>query len=97
MSTIREINPLAVHGLRRMAHCPPHFEAVLFDIATEEQDILDWIHVHCAGRFFFGDSFTTNLSGQIGMCKKAAFETHSEASYFGLLLADINQPKNFVF
>ena len=50
-----EINPLNVFGLRRMDHCPPHFEKVYFDLRTSEKHISDWIYEHLIGRFWFGD------------------------------------------
>jgi|LakMenEpi03Aug12_release.lakeMendotaPanAssembly.Ray.scaffolds.fasta_scaffold78338_6 hypothetical protein len=81
-----EINPLNVFGLRRMDHCPPHFEKVHFDLRTSEKHITDWIYEHLIGRFWFGDFYDDKNT----LCKCAAFETKSEASYFMLMIDSFN-------
>lgn len=85
-----EINPLNVFGLRRLDHCPPHFERVAFDIKSNEKKISDWIHENLTGRFWFGDVYQDGQSDKTSMCKCAAFEERSEASYFALCLDQIN-------
>lgn len=87
-----EINPLNVFGLRRLNHCPPHFERLLFDLRATEKDITDWIYENLASRFYFEDYITVlSSTGQLGMCKCIAFEDASELSYFGLFLDKINR------
>jgi hypothetical protein len=84
-----QANPLAVWGLRRLEHCPVHFTSVDFDIkCANEKVITDWIWSHLEGRFWFGDAYSFN--GNVTVCKRAAFELGSEASFFGLMLDSIN-------
>lgn len=87
---VRGINPLNVHGLRRVEHCPPHFFRVEFDLATDEKDITDWVYTNLDGRFYFGDYYNIDTTGRRTMCKVLAFENHSEATYFGLFMDQIN-------
>jgi hypothetical protein len=90
-----EVNPLAVFGLRRVDHCPPHFVQVNFDLRTTDKTISDWIYTSTSGRFFIGDRYTENESGSISMSKCAAFEIPGEASYFALQLDQINTYAEF--
>lgn len=85
-----EINPLEVFGMRRMAHCPPHFSPVSFDLKVNEKNILDWIYTNSNSRFYFGDMYHQDISGKIGFSKTAAFESPGEASFFALMLDTIN-------
>jgi len=85
-----EINPLNVFGLRQMSHCPPHFSRVSFDLATTDKRITDWIYENLSGRFWYGDSYYTTDTGSTVMQKSVAFERHSEASYFSLMLDKFN-------
>jgi hypothetical protein len=85
-----EVNPLSVFGLRAMGHCPPHFEKVTFDAVTTDKKIRDWVYENLTGRFWLGDLVSENNSIQ----KCAAFELKSEASYFALLLPEINSWEN---
>ena len=39
-----EPNPLNVHQLRRVNHCPPHFEQVMFEPYATEKQITDWLY-----------------------------------------------------
>ena len=87
-----EANPLAVFGLRRVEHCPPHFTPVLFDSYNVEKHITDWIYEHFSGRFYYGDYYKEGESGKTGVSRCAAFEEPSEASYFSLILDTINKP-----
>ena len=88
-----EVNPLAVFGLRRVEHCPPHFTPVEFDARMSEKDYADWIYCNLQGRFFLGDRYVVNSDGQLTkLVKCAAFEISGEASYFALQLDQINSP-----
>ena len=91
-----EVNPLNVFGLRRVEHCPPHFEHITFDLRASEKAITDWIHENLRGRFYFGDYYLITDAGSVALCKSVAFEEPSELSYFGLFLDSINQ-SNFEF
>lgn len=84
-----EINPLNVFGLRTVNHCPPHFERVVFDLATSEKRISDWVYENLQGRFWIGEVYSTTASATT-MSKCVAFEEKSEASYFALFLDKIN-------
>jgi len=86
-----EINPLNVFGLRRIEHKPPHFESVIFDIKTHEKKISDWIYENLSGRFWLGDIFAEDSNSSMAKSKCAAFEIHSEASYFALRIDQINK------
>jgi hypothetical protein len=90
MLKYNQINPLNVFGMRRVAHCPPHFETLVFDIRTQEKNLTDWVYENLAGRFYFGDHFYTTDGGSVALSKMIAFEEHSELSYFGLFLDTIN-------
>lgn len=85
-----EVNPLAVFGLRRLDHCPPHFERVEFDCRVSEKDIADWIYTNLQSRFFLGDWYTPKSDGGTHMVKCAAFESAGESTYFALQLDQIN-------
>jgi len=85
-----EVNPLAVFGLRRVEHCPPHFTQVHFDTYTTEKVFTDWIYSHFTGRFYYGDWYT-NENNKNSMTRCAAFEEPGEASYFSLILDTINK------
>lgn len=80
------INPLNVHGLRRLDFCPPHFERVYFDIKTAEKNIVVWILENLQGRFFIGD-----VTDEKHFRKCVAFEVHSEKALFALQLDMINR------
>jgi hypothetical protein len=86
-----EINPLAVFGMRRMDHCPPHFVVLNFDIRVHEKKITDWIWENLDGRFYLGDRYQLiETSGSVSMQKSIGFEIPGEASYFSLILDTIN-------
>ena len=87
-----EVNPLNVSGLRKLEHCPPHFERVLFDIRTTQKQIADWIYENLEGRFWIGDTYQSTVGGSTTIEKCAAFERHNEASYFSLMLDTVNKP-----
>ena len=86
-----EVNPLAVFGLRRLDHCPPHFVLVEFESYTNEKAISDWIYEHLTGRFYLGDWYKNN-NGKSEMSRCVGFEEPGEASYFSLVLDTINTP-----
>lgn len=84
-----EPNPLNVHNLRRLSHCPPHFEKVIFKLTTKnEKDITDWIYENLTGRFYIGYE---DLDGGIGYERHVVlgFELTTETSYFSLSLSNI--------
>jgi hypothetical protein len=87
-----EINPLNVHGLRELEHCPPHFTQVIFDLVTGEKEIVDWIYNNLSSRFYVGPlDIPQDANGPIVRKTLVAFEIPSEASYFALFLPEINQ------
>lgn len=92
-----EINPLAVFGLRRVDHCPPHFSPVRFDIKVNEKQITDWIWEHLDGRFYFGEYYYDSGNGAFASQKMAAFEEPGEASYFALVLDTVNKSPDYSF
>jgi len=86
-----EVNPLNVFGLRRLGHCPPHFERFYFDLVVREKIIIDWVYENLTGRFWFDP---------LGLAKNQyciAFEIASEASHFSLMLDQINNLDNYTF
>lgn len=89
MIKIGEINPLAVHGLRQLTHCPPHFERVVFDLRVTKRDILDWINENLEGRFYIG-IVDTKSDKSFSRQQCVAFEHGGETSYFSLMLSQIN-------
>ena len=89
-----EVNPLAVFGLLRVEHCPPHFTCVEFDSRVNEKDIADWIYTNLQGRFFLGDRYIFTEGAGTSMVKCAAFEMAGESSYFAIQLDKINSHQN---
>lgn len=87
-----EANPLNVHGLRELKHCPPHFIKVKFNIVCAPKQISDWIWENLEGRFWFGDWYDTSENTKsIVMHSCVAFENPGEASMFSLCLDTIQQ------
>jgi hypothetical protein len=86
------VNPLNVHNIRQIAHCPPHFEQVIFNLSTTEKTISDWLYENLEGRFYIGniDIARTPSSRTVDRNLLVAFELPSEASYFSLFLPQIN-------
>lgn len=81
-------------GLRQISYCPPHFYAVDFNLSAAEKRISDWIWENLNGRFFLGDTYIVSKDNKgkfSTLQKRAAFEIHSEASYFAMLLPDLNK------
>jgi hypothetical protein len=96
MLKLNEVNPLAVFGMRRLEHCPPHFSVVKFDIYTNEKVITDWIWENLDGRFFVGDQYIAGQDKEtMAIQKMAGFEIAGEASYFGLILDTINKREDW--
>lgn len=89
-----EVNPLNVFGLRQLENCPPHFEKVMFDLRVGAKQITDWIYENLESRFWFGDIYYPTEGGSITMSACAAFESNAEASYFALMLDQINTYNN---
>lgn len=91
-----EVNPLNVHGLRQLKHCPPHFTEVVFDLNTNEKAISDWIFENLTGRFYVG--YTDKIHDEkYSRFYCAAFEEPGEASFFSMFLSQINPQPNFLF
>ena len=86
-----EPNPLNVHGLRQLSHCPPHFTPVIFDLAVQDKDLVDWLYENLEGRFYSGQIDVRQESGVIARQQCIAFEQSSEASYFAIMLPTINE------
>lgn len=86
-----EPNPLNVHGLRQLSHCPPHFTPVIFDLAVHDKDLVDWLYENLEGRFYSGQIDVKQDSGVIARQHCIAFELAAEASYFALFLPQLNQ------
>lgn len=88
-----EVNPLTVFGLRSVDHCPPHFTRVEFDLKTSEKAISDWIWANLSGRFYYGDWYSNSdiVNGGVSFNKCVAFEIPAEASYFALMITQINK------
>ena len=90
-----EVNPLNVFGLRKLEHCPPHFEQVTFWPNVNEKHVSDWIYENLSGRFYVGyRDIQTNRALERHIV--AAFENASEASYFSLFLPQINPVPNYL-
>lgn len=85
-----EPNPLVIHGLRQLTHCPPHFSSVTFNLYVREKDISDWVYENLEGRFYFGQIDVKTDSGRYSRQCHIAFEIGGEASYFALYLTQIN-------
>jgi hypothetical protein len=92
MLKYNEINPLAVFGLRRVDHLPPHFTRVLFDTYVSEKTFTDWIYANLTGRFYYGEWYSEGPSGRNTATKCVAFESPGEATMFSLILDTINKP-----
>lgn len=87
-----EINPLAVFGLRRVEHLPPHFVTVKFESNTNDKAVTDWIWEHLEGRFYIGDEYMESSDGEtMFMQKVVGFEMPGESSMFALILDTINK------
>ncbi len=85
-----EVNPLNVFGLRRLSHCPPHFECVIFDNYITEKTISDWIYENLSGRFYVGFQDTNSHGQPFQRQMVVGFEQPAEASYFSLFLPQMN-------
>jgi len=86
-----EPNPLNILDIRRLQHCPPHFETVEFDLRASLKDISDWIYENTDSRFYIGDRYRKIPgSDKTVLNYIAGFENPSEASYFGLMLDSFN-------
>jgi hypothetical protein len=87
-----EPNPLNVHQLRRVSHCPPHFEQVIFEPLITENQVTDWLYENLEGRFYVGSIDIARTPGgkPIDRNLLVAFELPAESSYFSLVLPSIN-------
>jgi len=84
------INPLNVFALRKVAHCPLHFEKVYFDLRVDLSDIINWIEENLEGRYHIGQHYKESSGGN-SLQYIAAFEHHAEASYFAIMQYQINK------
>ena len=91
MLKFKEANPLAVFGLRRVNHCPPHFTQVHFETYVQEKVYTDWIYENLSGRFYCGEWYSQTDGNRTGSCRCIAFESPGEASMFSLVLDQINK------
>lgn len=87
-----DANPLAVFGMRRLDHCPPHFTSVDFSTYVDDKAITDWIWTNLSGRFYYGDVCIDSSGNRVIISKRASFELGAEASVFGMLLDTFNKP-----
>ena len=86
-----EPNPLNVHQLRQVKHCPPHFEKVIVDLPDiETKQITDWLYENLEGRFYVGIVDVVLGLSNIDRKQMVAFELHSEATYFTLALPTLD-------
>lgn len=88
-----EPNSLSVLNMRRLDFCPIHFQKMTFDLIVTEKVISDWLYENTDGRFFSGQIVVNDK--QLTYC--VGFENHSEASYFALLLPQINKYSDMAF
>lgn len=87
-----EVNPLNVHGLRRIDWCPPHFTSITMDLNVSQQTVNDWIVENLRSRYYIGIvDAADNSRRQLVV----GFESPGEASYFGLFLPELNQAQSF--
>lgn len=84
----KDINPLNVFGLRKMEHCPPHFQQVTFKSKVNNATIENWIYDNLSGRFYFGYVYQAGES-TVESYTLIGFEEQAEASYFMLCLDSI--------
>lgn len=85
-----EANPLNVHGLRQLNFCPPHFTQIKFDTMEAEKDLINWLLENLEGRFYIGTIDVKSSSRGFNRQRMIAFEHAAEASYFALMLPQIN-------
>jgi hypothetical protein len=98
MIKLGSVNPLNVFGLRALEHSPPHFSHVTFDLRVSPKQITDWIYENLEGRFWFGDRYQYNeQTNKIHAQNCASFERAAEASYFALMLDQINTPQERLY
>ena len=84
-----EINPLNVHGMRRLTHCPPHFTTLELPLSQYNTKVLsDWIYENLVGRFYLG-VIDTKIDNRYDRKHQIGFEIASESSYFSLYLSQI--------
>jgi hypothetical protein len=64
---------------------------VIFDLAVQDKDLVDWLYENLEGRFYSGQIDVRQESGVIARQQCIAFELAAEASYFALFLPQLNQ------
>jgi len=60
-----------------------------FECLVNEKLIKNWVYENLQGRFYLGEIILQNR-----FFKRAAFEIHSEASYFAISLNEINKKQS---
>jgi len=87
-----EPNPLNVHQLRQLSWCPPHFTQVIFEPYITQKTVTDWLYENLEGRFYVGDIGIARTPGGKSIDRNllVAFELPGEASYFSLILPELN-------
>ena len=81
---LRDVNPLNVHNLREVEHCPPHFTG--FALPThgfEITQVKQWIYENLDGRFYL-DVARTEMQWNL----KMFFEIPQEAGMAMLVIPD---------
>lgn len=86
-----EANPLAVFGLRRLEHCPPHFVQVRWRAVGPLKSVSDWIWENLDGRFYLDSDNAKDDENSYDFFFCAGFEIAAEATHFSLCLDQINQ------
>ena len=96
MLKLLEPNWFNISGTRRVVtHCHPHFMPVSFSRNASELDISNWVYENLEGRYWIGDTqVRSGVELKLDILSTVAFEEHSEATYFSLMLNQINQPSN---
>ena len=83
-----EVNPLSVHGLRRLNYCPVHFARIEIEQKASQKKITDWIYENLRGRFCLNNQRDTKAFQTIMVL---GFEDHAEATLMSLQLNEINR------
>jgi hypothetical protein len=82
---VKKVNPLNVLDIRKVDFCPPYFETVTLNTRYNFLDALrEWIHHHCSGRYYVGQTVSLDEKDAIAILIKVGFEEKKELSYFML-------------
>lgn len=81
---VKNLRPLDVLDLRRMAYCPPWFSDIMIPTSYNlEQAIINWIEQNLKSRFYI-DTVLGIIDGKSSKVLKIAFEDPKELSFFTL-------------